>query len=84
MITLLASFLLGGWTGTLALPPPPLALPPPPFQPNSAVGCDPCKGVRTAPPIQNPPQLVCTPTTAGDSAILGCSSPPITGPAGPQ
>lgn len=77
MITLLASFLLGGWTG-------PLALPPPPFQPNSAVGCDPCKGVRTAPPIQNPPQLVCTPTTAGDSAILGCSSPPVTGPAWPQ
>jgi hypothetical protein len=76
MITLLASFLLGGWTG-------PLTLPMPPVQPNSAVACDPCKGVRTSPPIPNPPQLQCAATTAGDSATLGCSAPPVTGPAWP-
>jgi hypothetical protein len=77
MLTMiLASAILGGWTGG------PLAQQSfaPPTQPNSAVGCDPCKGVRTPPSLPNNPQLVCSAATAGDSGVLGCSAPPVTGP----
>lgn len=77
MITLLASFMLGGWTGTWTPAQPPV-------QPNSSVGCDPCKGVRTPAQMPNPPQLVCTPAADGNSATLGCGAPPVTGPSWTQ
>ena len=75
LTVILASAILGGWTGG---PLPQQSAPP--TQPNSAVGCDPCKGVRTPPSLPNNPQLVCSAATAGDSGVLGCSAPPVYGP----
>ncbi len=71
MIGLLAVIMLG--TGNGSSP----ALP---VMPNTSVGCDPCNGVRTQAQMPNPPQMLCTSSSAGDGGLLGCSAPPVTGP----